>query len=912
MGNKKIVKMMKLNILFLVLAHFTIVGAQLDDFCNSTDLNYQCNEPEPQDPSIRNKIFCNPVENFFYDPSNCDAGYWCGCKVRDKTKCIPKLNSKYWSGYFTTNTTNTIPPEKIVIYSSYNFDKNQSKCIPGMYCAGKKSPTLCPDSCPPGKVCKTAATMKDCPSGGYCPVSSTVEIKCKGLQGCYDSGQRRFKPIITFVLFILSLILCIAGLFFLRNKITKSARVSKAEKAEKAKEKKENTVQVEQSVRKSILPVISDPIDIEFERLRLTLPHIGTIMQGASGTMKHGTVTAIMGSSGAGKTTMLNLLSGKADRTSGIIKINGEEREMCEFKDVIGFAPQVDTMHTNLTVEDIIIHNALMRLPVNMSKEEKLQRVDDVLEVLEIDHVRDTIIGDARVRGISGGQLKRANIAMEMASNPKLICLDEPTSGLDSLTSFVVLKALKEMAQTGVNVIVVLHQPKKEIFELFNQVVLLANGGLTAFIGSPIEMISYFENLGFPMPPGSNPADFVMDVLGCVVQHATNPHFKTEDFVLAWMTADENPNAMSLEEAKSLLADAASDTVDKVTIYSRLRKVRQYFSDIWAHFASGFKNDSSMTNLALPGMFQQTILLTYRALLQRFRNPWTTASNLLTFILLGFLVTLGKSKDAIMYNGILTGFVDSSNQDNYGITAYLRENIIPSNIIDSAVFDLLFMLAIACCVSVSILGGNERLVFFRETSTGQSVVAYFLSKVIETLTFIPIYAAAFIWLSLNAEIWFIQDTGTYYLFTALAIIFMYAVGFLSSLLVEVNAGLITLVANLMIIIFFSGIFDGIGQASGFFSGIIKCFPLFWSSQGLVTEELEQYSDIFDIARLNALFDKINGNFGAPSVEAGAGTGKGWDLGKGVGGNTGYCILALFGWYLLVLLTMKLSSFKKHR
>merc|ERR1712238_462072 len=112
MGNKKIVKMMKLNILFLVLAHFTIVGAQLDDFCNSTDLNYQCNEPEPQDPSIRNKIFCNPVENFFYDPSNCDAGYWCGCKVRDKTKCIPKLNSKYWSGYFTTNTTNTIPPKK--------------------------------------------------------------------------------------------------------------------------------------------------------------------------------------------------------------------------------------------------------------------------------------------------------------------------------------------------------------------------------------------------------------------------------------------------------------------------------------------------------------------------------------------------------------------------------------------------------------------------------------------------------------------------------------------------------------------------------------------------------------------------------------------------------------------------------
>jgi len=187
-----------------------------------------------------------------------------------------------------------------------------------------------------------------------------------------------------------------------------------------------------------------------------------------------------------------------------------------------------------------------------------------------------------------------------------------------------------------------------------------------------------------------------------------------------------------------------------------------------------------------------------------------------------------------------------------------------------------------------------------------------LSKVIETLTFIPIYAAAFIYVSLTAKIWFIQDTGTYYLFTVLVIIFMYAVGFLSCLLVEVNAALISLVANLMIIIFFSGL-TGIGDLSGFHLGFIKCFPIFWSSQGLVTEELEHYSDIFDIARLNALTpDKINSNYGAPSADAGAGNGKGWDLGKGVGGNTGYCILALFGWYLLVLLTMKLSSFKKHR
>jgi len=753
--------------------------------------------------------------------------------------------------------------------------------------------------------------MEDCPSGGYCPVSSIVEIKCKGLQGCNDSGQRRFHPTITFVLFILSLNLCVTGLFFFRNKITKSAKVSKAKKAEKAKEKKENTVEVEQSVRKSILPVISNPIDIEFERIRLKLPSIGTIMQGASGSMKHGTITAIMGPSGAGKTTMLNLLSGKVDRTSGIIKINGEEREMCEFKDVIGFAPQVDTMHRNLTVEDIIIHNALMRLPVNMSKEEKLQRVDDVLEVLEIDHVRDTIIGDARVRGLSGGQLKRANIAMEMVSNPKLLCLDEPTSGLDSLTSFVVLKALKEMAQTGVNVIVVLHQPKKEIFELFNQVLLLAKGGLTAFIGSPIEMISYFENLGFPMPPGSNPADFAMDVLGCVVPHATNPHFKTEDFVLAWMTADENPNAMSLEEAKSLLADAASDTVDKVTIYSRLRKVRQYLSDIWAHFASGFKKNSSTSDLALPGMFQQTILLTYRAFLQRIRSPMMTVSTLIAYVVLGTILPANFTSidNFVMYNGLLEGL---ESQYNGGVIAYVRQNVKPMDNICAIMGIMNTFAAIACCVSVSVLGGNERLVFFRETSTGQSVVAYFFSKVIETLAFMPLYAVAFIMVAMMFDIWFIQTIGTYYIFTILLFLSMYSIGMLCSLFF-VNAAVFSLGANLIIITVFSGVTNAIGDASSSFAKFVKCFPIFWTTQGIVTEELKQYDYIFDVAKLNEETpDSIDNALGAGSASPGAGMGKGWNLDTGVGGNIGYCIIALLGWYLLVLLTMKLSSFKKHR
>ena len=144
----------------------------------------------------------------------------------------------------------------------------------------------------------------------------------------------------------------------------------------------------------------------------------------------HGKVTAIMGPSGAGKTTFLNLMSGKIDRTGGTLKVNGVETEWTRFRNVIGFVPQEDIMLRELTVEENVTHSALMRLPTGWSHEKKLARVDEVLESLEIDHIRDYVVGDEKRRGISGGERKRVNIAMEMVTKPSLLCLDEPTSGL--------------------------------------------------------------------------------------------------------------------------------------------------------------------------------------------------------------------------------------------------------------------------------------------------------------------------------------------------------------------------------------------------------------------------------------------------------------------------------------------------
>jgi ABC-type multidrug transport system ATPase subunit len=111
-------------------------------------------------------------------------------------------------------------------------------------------------------------------------------------------------------------------------------------------------------------------------------------------------------------------MSGKIDRTGGLLKVNGVKSELSHFREVIGFVPQDDIMLTELSVEEIVMHSALMRLPTTWSYEKKVARVDEVLESLQIDHIRDSVVGDEHRRGISGGERKRVNIAMEMVAKP--------------------------------------------------------------------------------------------------------------------------------------------------------------------------------------------------------------------------------------------------------------------------------------------------------------------------------------------------------------------------------------------------------------------------------------------------------------------------------------------------------------
>ncbi|KAG9323700.1 hypothetical protein KVV02_008118 [Mortierella alpina] len=261
------------------------------------------------------------------------------------------------------------------------------------------------------------------------------------------------------------------------------------------------------------LPKAERSFDIRFEKLGLTLPTGVDIIKDISGRLITGRTCAVMGPSGAGKTTFLSILAGKVVKTDGSVKVNGKEQTLSLWKKLIGYVPQEDVMLADLTVREILMHSARMRQPVHMSHNEKRLKVLEVIQFLGLGHIMDSPIGDVETRGISGGERKRVNIGMELVASPSILFLDEPTSGLDSATSLEVCKLLKRIAQDQfLTVAAVVHSPSPHAFSQFDDLLLLGSGGRVVYSGPREEAASYFESIGYPMPDDESPADFFISL----------------------------------------------------------------------------------------------------------------------------------------------------------------------------------------------------------------------------------------------------------------------------------------------------------------------------------------------------------------------------------------------------------------
>ncbi|CAK0904849.1 unnamed protein product, partial [Prorocentrum cordatum] len=177
-------------------------------------------------------------------------------------------------------------------------------------------------------------------------------------------------------------------------------------------------------------------------------------------------------------------------------------------------------------VREQIRFSAELRNEVGTTRRRLNNITEDVLNVMQLLQVQGSIVGGVRKRGISGGQRKRVNVGLELASQPTVLFLDEPTSGLDSTSSLAVVLSLKKMCQLGMTSIMVIHQPRYSLFTLFSDVLLLGKGGRTVYLGPSTGAKVYFEGHGFGMPTDENPADWFMDVICGEVPNKNVPDFK--------------------------------------------------------------------------------------------------------------------------------------------------------------------------------------------------------------------------------------------------------------------------------------------------------------------------------------------------------------------------------------------------
>ncbi|MCJ1380399.1 hypothetical protein MMC17_003502 [Xylographa soralifera] len=240
------------------------------------------------------------------------------------------------------------------------------------------------------------------------------------------------------------------------------------------------------------------------------------ILSDIRGIAHPGQVMAIMGASGAGKTTFLDILARKNKRgvVEGRFYVNGEKVIDSEYRSVIGFVDQDDTMLPTLTVHETILNSALLRLPRDMGRSIKEQKVYEVEKQLGIYHIKDQLIGseEGKGRGISGGEKRRVGIACELVTSPSILFLDEPTSGLDAFNAFNVVECLVTLAKNyNRTVIFTIHQPRSNIVALFDQLMLLATGRVV-YSGPFSSCQQYFDSIGYSCPPGFNIADYLVDL----------------------------------------------------------------------------------------------------------------------------------------------------------------------------------------------------------------------------------------------------------------------------------------------------------------------------------------------------------------------------------------------------------------
>ncbi|CAL5429119.1 unnamed protein product [Camellia sinensis] len=239
-----------------------------------------------------------------------------------------------------------------------------------------------------------------------------------------------------------------------------------------------------------------------------------------TGAFRPGVLTALVGVSGAGKTTLMDVLAGRktGGTIEGTIHISGYPKKQETFARIAGYCEQNDIHSPCLTVRESLIFSALLRLPSHVDSRTQKEFVDEIMKLVELTPLSEALVGLPGVDGLSTEQRKRLTIAVELVANPSIVFMDEPTSGLDARSAAIVMRTVRNIVNTGRTIVCTIHQPSIDIFESFDELLLMKRGGKLIYAGplgtQSSKLIQFFEAVqGVPkIRYGYNPATWILEI----------------------------------------------------------------------------------------------------------------------------------------------------------------------------------------------------------------------------------------------------------------------------------------------------------------------------------------------------------------------------------------------------------------
>eukprot|EP01028_Stygiella_incarcerata_P013026 TRINITY_DN81068_c0_g1_i1.p1 TRINITY_DN81068_c0_g1~~TRINITY_DN81068_c0_g1_i1.p1 ORF type:complete len:814 (+),score=198.48 TRINITY_DN81068_c0_g1_i1:127-2568(+) len=646
-------------------------------------------------------------------------------------------------------------------------------CFPGYFCAPNRTISICEK----GHFCPLNVhenpQENTCPSRHYCTEGAPERKHCDPLSICPERSTHPiemdgFVIMGSLVLFTLLIINIAQRQLRKRKRIRREKLADIEEDGRYARMDSDTLVgplhgaapDPSELVRSSTIVCK----DIEFsvrpsriDRLRGIRGTGKNILRGITLEFQPGCLHAVMGPSGCGKSTLLHILCGLREPTQGYVTMAGKSvhKNISSLRSDIGFVPQDDCMLETLTVKEVVRHSAFTRLPSLWSADKVNACVDWAIHAMKLDHVRNCKVGGELVRGISGGEKRRASIAVELVAMPSTLFLDEPTSGLDATSSKEVVECMNTIANTGVNVIAVIHQPRHDVFMTFKSVAMLTNTGKVAYHGTPQDALEYFESFGFKCPAITNSADFFLDLLsthdvpyGVIDEKSEGREHFAEDFpVDPDEDKDESEGEGRNEGNEDDVRIKGSGPLDRV---ERMTKKWELIQEKLQHekrrsmiFSEPGDIELAKTdNRKKRGLFVMIFLYMWRSMLVVYHDWFSYV--LVCIIHAGAGAVMG----IVFFNESI--FVLPISPE------YALRNLCPDAVkIEFCLLpahDVVGLFSLFALMGIGVTGvsagvktfGDEKTVFFREASRGASASAYVLARMLIDIPWIAVCSLSFV------------------------------------------------------------------------------------------------------------------------------------------------------------------------